>query len=360
MPNIVTDDPVEIFLIPIYGLANRMRALASGFVLSDYFDWPISIIWEKDGNCNCAYSKLFEGSVKLVPEEKHKQLMDRISINKNMFQTAELAIPDKIPDNQLVIECGTTFIPPGMPSEDYNQKYLEKLSDLFSPSSEVLDRLEIPPSNYIGVHIRRTDNIASSWASTDGAFCRIIGEILDKDNEEQFYVASDSIESKKLIKDKFGDNIHIHSNPIISRNSEEGMVDAFAEMWTLSQSTRILGSYGSSYGKLASDLGQCNIFYVTEVGIGHYSDYRDKIGDLCNSSHERINKGDTSVIDELSTVFESNPFDHRIRWALARAFHEDKQYSSAFQHLSWLNENLPVPSSEMSRLLAESKKNIQQ
>ena len=50
----------QITLIPVGGLANRMRAIESAIALSKNNEQPLKIIWFKDWGMGCTYHELFE------------------------------------------------------------------------------------------------------------------------------------------------------------------------------------------------------------------------------------------------------------------------------------------------------------
>lgn len=48
-----------ITLVPIGGLGNRMRAIASGIALSEATQQKLCIVWIKDKGLNCRFDELF-------------------------------------------------------------------------------------------------------------------------------------------------------------------------------------------------------------------------------------------------------------------------------------------------------------
>ena len=52
---------------------------------------------------------------------------------------------------------------------------------------------------------------------------------MKKNNNVNFYLASDSVEEKEQLVSMFGDRI-ITSWNIVERNTKEGIIDAFVEM----------------------------------------------------------------------------------------------------------------------------------
>ena len=68
-----------------------------------------------------------------------------------------------------------------------------------------------------------------------------------------FYLATDSEDEKKRLKEAFGERI-ITSPRMADRNSIRGMQDALAELYILSNTTKIFGSMKSSYSETAAQI----------------------------------------------------------------------------------------------------------
>lgn len=79
-------------------------------------------------------------------------------------------------------------------------------------------------------------------------------EEIKMNNDVCFYLASDSMEEKKRLTAIFGDRIITHWKPV-SRSTPEGMQDALVELYTLSRTQKMIGSYYSSYSETAAEIG---------------------------------------------------------------------------------------------------------
>jgi hypothetical protein len=113
----------------------------------------------------------------------------------------------------------------------------------------------------IGVHIRRTDNLRSINTSPIEAFISKMENLVNSNAEFNFYVASDDIEVKKILKQKFGEKI-ILPQGVLSRNTKEGIRQAVVELYALSRTNKILGSFYSSYSEAAADIGNIELQVV--------------------------------------------------------------------------------------------------
>ena len=67
-------------------------------------------------------------------------------------------------------------------------------------------------------------------------------------------MATDSENVKEDFKNKYGNRIFFSTSEA-DRNSVSGIMDAVAQMYVLSMTNKIYGSYGSSYSEVAAALG---------------------------------------------------------------------------------------------------------
>jgi hypothetical protein len=127
--------------------------------------------------------------------------------------------------------------------------------------NRVIEETKLFSKLTIGVHIRRTDNLKSIENSPTYAFISRMEELINNNSEINFYVASDDMEVKKLIKNKFGDKIILPQGNL-SRNTENGIRQAVVEMYSLSRTNKILGSCYSSFSRAAAQIGNIELEVV--------------------------------------------------------------------------------------------------
>ena len=115
----------------------------------------------------------------------------------------------------------------------------------------------------IGIHIRRTDHKLSIEKSPLKLFERAIEMELEKEERTNFYLASDCSDTKKHLVKKYGGVIRTSSDPG-DRTTLRGMYRGVTELYALSRTTKIIGSYGSSYSRIASELNGSELIYMTQ------------------------------------------------------------------------------------------------
>jgi len=129
---------------------------------------------------------------------------------------------------------------------------------LFVPTREIQETIDSLTSHFtehvIGVHIRRTDNVKSIQQNDVDDFLRCMDQRLEDFPNVMFYVATDDRAVKQTMINRYGNRIIFHP-ATLERTSLQGMKDAVVDLWCLSQTKEIIGSYHSSYSEIAAQLG---------------------------------------------------------------------------------------------------------
>ena len=142
---------------------------------------------------------------------------------------------------------------------------------LFIKRTPINNRTIGIPIYGISTRIETGNKIQAKLASNDNTLIRKIGEILifiDQDFETKitfveklenfdamFFLSTDSVHDKKRIIDRFGNKI-ITSEPILERTSPQGIVDAVIDLFCLSKTKGIIGSYKSTFSQVAAEIGR--------------------------------------------------------------------------------------------------------
>ena len=262
--------PDSITFVPIGGLCNRMRAMASGVYMAGRLDCPIDVYWEKNGECFAGFSELFQpvcvdgvlirpftaGHFYLAMDRKRNLhipgmirnvLFDRQIVDKNRFFS----------DSAIEQLDGKLYIISEYPM---SQKY--SLTGLFVPAPDIMAQVNSLKEQFsediIGIHIRRKDNKHSIEKNSIEDYFHFMDQKLSKSPDSMFYLATDSMEVKKEMISRYKDTI-IYHDATLERNSVQGMKDAVVDLWCLSQTKEIIGSYYSSYSDIAAELGHIKL-----------------------------------------------------------------------------------------------------
>ena len=270
----------DFTLVPIGGLGNRIYAICSAIVFCKQENKSLEIIWFKDHGCNCSVKELFS----IAPQIKNVTLRDaKFSdlILRDNPRRRNLWIPKFFQqfmyDRRIYTEEAYT-VHAGYPDLTFGE--LSEYKHLFMVSffkfwesddmwyaicnmPQIEDKVNTIIQKWVekdvyGVHVRRTDNYEAIEFSPTNLYIEKMKECLAVNPNLLFYLATDSNEVKQELAKLFGDRI-ITSNEVYSRNTKDGIINAFVELNVLSRTKKILASSNSSFSNLAHLLHQIEI-----------------------------------------------------------------------------------------------------
>jgi hypothetical protein len=254
-------------IVPIAGLCNRMRTISSGVYIAKKLDRISNIYWEKNSDCFANFTDLFLPISDPSVTIRNLRFFD---ILKKHASRKNLLIPKYVREI-----CKIQSI------ENFNKRdgdifrfidnkrnlYLSSchsmslhypLKNLFIPAHNIQREIGMITDKFndqtYGIHIRRTDNMNSINNSPLSSFYNVIDELLERNCTTKFYVASDSLKVKEDILSRYSNQSIIFHNASLTRNSIKGIQDAVIDLWCLSKTNKIFGSFYSSYSELASEL----------------------------------------------------------------------------------------------------------
>lgn len=257
----------SLTLIPIGGLANRIFAISSAIAFCQDNQIRLRVIWFKDWGMGANFHSLFELSskwdnVEIIDAKWYHYLYDRPR-KRNLWLPyiwQKLSFEKLLYEREIYMDDIPYFEKLNFSKSLYavHCSWFYERDDIlldFIPVSDINKRinqkLEQFSSNTIGIHIRRTDHALSIEKSPNSLFIEQIKKEIELDSNAKFYLASDSLEDKKEIKDLFGNKI-ITSFDQVRRNDEEGIKEAVTELFALSSTRKIYGSFQSTYSRLAA------------------------------------------------------------------------------------------------------------
>ena len=277
------DKSAKITLIPVGGLANRMKAIDSAVALAHETHARLHIIWFKDKGLNCRFDQLFQSLNLEGVTLKEASWMDKLIIDRprrknfhlpRLFQ--RVLFDDCIYENEAtqLFYRNFDFLSWAKEKNTYIASCVyfypqttHPLFSIFQPTETVQEQIKTYTADFnrftIGIHIRRTDNIASISQSPTELFIERMKEEISKNEDCQFYLATDSEEEKKRLKEIFGERI-LTLPRAANRNSIAGMQDALVELYVLSRTQKIFGSMQSSYSETAAQISNIRCELLTK------------------------------------------------------------------------------------------------
>lgn len=271
-----------IIYIPVGGLANRMRMIDSSLRLSKKINAKYKIYWIKDAGLNCSFGKIWNPIVGVqdVQDLKKTDLLFKLRrkfllIRKGLNILERLNLLKVISDQEfqgyfdlqydfedlkkykwVIIRSCSAFFPSSSRTEYEEFVLNDNIKQILT------DEIRKFPSQTIGIHIRRTDNFDAILGSPLDSFIQLMNGLLQDNQNTFFYVASDDSEVKNKMKNHFLDHV-ILPQGVLTRDSEAGIIQAIVEMYALAETSKIYGSYYSSYSELAAAIGKKNLIIVS-------------------------------------------------------------------------------------------------
>lgn len=249
-------------IIPAGGIGNRVRVILSAMQWQNDTGKKVRILWLPDKGLACTFNKLF------MPIEEVKEI-------KNLFWYKVF--------RKIYLHSPMRFIYAFNYNENEKLKnwiknprgilYCSSCSDFYiGKSPKFCDVFELSPNlksqlykivnnfdaNVIGVHIRRTDNVEAIKYSPVQKFIDYIKSAIASNDDLKFYLATDDVDVKNDLIKMSGDKI-ISMNYVLRRDTEDGIIGALLELYTLASCSKIIGSYYSSYSQLAAEIGEIKL-----------------------------------------------------------------------------------------------------
>ena len=261
----------------IGGLCNRMRAIATACRLASASNRRLRVIWHSNDELRAPFNELFcplpDDITLYEPSDVEYALKWEMPRKKNLYASAlyqTLAYKAVYSDtSNLIRYCGrdealrqeicsmkgNILIISGLSIGGYDA---ERMRMMFKPSQAVARIIESRTSRFdahtVGVHIRRTDNVRSIEDSPLYLFVGEMERILRQEPLTRFFLATDDAGVMRELTGRFGDKL-ICGDDNVSRDTLRGMMHATADLWALASTSRILGSFYSSFTDLAAVLG---------------------------------------------------------------------------------------------------------
>ncbi len=265
------------------GLCNRLKCLVSCSRIAKKYNRELLLYWPENLACGAKFNDLFEDKIKSISTKD----LERLEKEKNYFFYSDknnLILPNK--EKEVITdtwrfclfeeEISKNFsmeVPPKI-GESIDFEYARIPKKMRKKITSTLLKLKIKDSildrvldfskknkiyNCIGLHIRRGDitNSRDGWGkiSDEEKFIARIREILCKNNNQKFFLATDSYQTEKRLLALFKENLIVYPKEVVERNKKNSIIESLIELLLLSKTKKIIGTYQSTYTELAWWLG---------------------------------------------------------------------------------------------------------
>lgn len=293
-----------VLLRPVNGLCNRLSAIVAGALLARDLGRRLVVDWRCTPVCNCPWDRLVLPSedVILVTEQLLKQepallggmkLLETVhpSIDQEHFASAmarktfmPLRLPycgqacwldteasewrrldrlDCVEEDELpaaaqlpcmVVLAFDEFYPPREESRRSMEAERSALLGSLRPVPAVARLVRKLPTGTVGVHVRRSDHESAKKHSPDSLFVDAMDGLGAETGGRpcHFFLATDDPAVEELLKRRFGSRLRSLPKRTLDRKAPEGIGGAFADLLSLAQCERIIGSYESTFSRIAA------------------------------------------------------------------------------------------------------------
>lgn len=266
-----------IVVIPTQGLGNRLRILASTYILSKMINRPMHVIWQPADDCNIELSSLFNMNDTYmnsllnpmkITELEGKNYLFHGHIHMNTVINSIEFIEQKY--DYLVIIGGHEFNRNDITFEDLHylkHQFYSRLTFSDTITTLLKNYDYIYNSDYIGIHFR---DFIAKYDGTDLESCKnneinpihfpinspIVSyyKFLDKLKINiPVLVVSNNPDIVERLSEKYPNIMFLHKKTnSLDRDKSAGMIDSIIDFILLSKSKFILGSFYSSFSDEAS------------------------------------------------------------------------------------------------------------
>ena len=251
-----------------------MRVIISGLSFSDVVHQELTLVWKKDNSLLCDFTDLFEKDDKIILKMNSWKVsvlrsLQNFSTLKMLFSnlfSIGFCFFDKDVD-KLVWSTGSNNIDLSKLPQNvtnyyfltchefhFDRTYLKHLRPIKTIQVKIDENRSLFSDKTIGVHIRRSDHDVSIKESPLESFIEIMKYDLEKDSSINYFLATDDQEVEQILKGLFPGKILTYPKEC-SRTSVTGMQDAMVDLYSLSATSKIYGSFYSSFSDIAARIG---------------------------------------------------------------------------------------------------------
>ena len=203
----------SLLFVPSGGLANRMRAIASGYELCQKIDSTLQVVWFQDWALSAPFHSIFEETPLVAIREA--TILDHLLYDRARKKN---------------------FFLPALPQRILFQRHIKEQ--------------DVTP-------LKKQSFDFEAWACGKRCYMscyQVFGTFPDERYQQLFHPVTDSTEVKREFIAAFGSRI-ITPKEDACRDSISGIRGGVVDLWTLASTQKIYGSAGSSFSPMAASIG---------------------------------------------------------------------------------------------------------
>lgn len=271
----------QFLLLPVFGLCNRMRAIDSAIAFTQEFKYELIVLWDKNEDCGIDFHDLFCNN-------KHFEIIDYVPNSASYLHSMKFQYVSYLSDETKISRMIKRDYPK-IQKEDFDKKFIEEMNltgnisenhtHIFIMSCHrfyanenkyksfrLLPHLSEKILTYsegleesIGLHIRRVEYLGILNNKSLDIFIRAIEKEISKDHKARFFLSTDCHKTKEIFKRRFLDRVKFIKHKSLNRNDKAGMISAVIDLYSLSKTKKIFGSYFSTYSLTAAEIGDIQL-----------------------------------------------------------------------------------------------------
>lgn len=291
----------------MFGLCNRIQAVEAALALARALDRPLSVIWNLNPELNCRFEDLFvtpPGIVSLqqprrrllkfysgplvrigttdTPRTTSPQVTAKGSLStvalrglrrinrwlladrrheRAIYETEIMRMTEAGFDFDTLRECPSVFI------RAFTRFYASRspvshLRPTAAIEEQIAQQVTLFPEHVIGLHVRRTDNRLSVGVSTTQQFVANMRDEVARQPLTHFFLSTDDPAEESALRQALPGRILSRPKRTLDRNEPAAIQDALVDLYCLSHTGKVLGSFGSSFSRVAARLGDRELVVV--------------------------------------------------------------------------------------------------
>ena len=314
----------HLVIQPIFGLSNRLRAIASAYSICKNKNIKLTINWIKSDHCDCLIEDLVV-NIHEFADVIYKPISKTLESDfkfYNYLETEEGSVKNEYIDvdnfDKIYVKSNCIL------NNKYSHLYFKEFLQSLKWNDDINNLINSIPdiSNYIGMHIRmeggknfqdNTYEISNNWTIEESKllfkfrklshidnFINQINNILHNNPKQKIFIATDmKINYEKLINIYGDDTIKLLKRSVFNRSKEQ-IYYAIADIILLSRCKQFYGSTWSSLSEMVT------YFQSEEKKHNFFSDKFNNIKNetnsisicyACKNRHDNLIKSIESIIN---------------------------------------------------------------
>lgn len=251
-----------------FGLANRLRALASAMVIANVTGRSLHIVWPQDDHCSCAFEELFTVSALCVTTALRVQSTLRETIQYDYMANHKGLLIETDTEKDIYVKSAFRLRHSSVNTASLSwvlRSLIRPAADLWVEARSAL--IAMRQCRAVGVHVRSLapDAELSSTNYTNKealvklrqyragckarSFLQSLGN-LSVDPSVCFFVASDDVNEISVLKARFREKV-FHQAKSCSERTPQCLRTAVVDLYVLAGTTQLVGSEFSSFTEVA-------------------------------------------------------------------------------------------------------------